>query len=675
MSKEVIQKLQRFRYVSESLNQFDLFDQKEFAVSQISQFSQECYDAFQKAYSQDVVLSIKKISEDNKERIILNKDTGVKIDYRNQENLTVPILDQKEGAWKNYWKQSRKISEQLLQFVQQNKKDKVLKLLGHSNIYIDFNIKDLDDWTPLHFACQQSNLELVQLLLEQEGNPKMLSLDRKSPLHISSIKNDPKICELLINSGANIDEQDSDLNTPLHIASRYGNDKVCQILLEKHANHQSKNNQNLTPIELASDINIIQVFDKYGISLNTFTYSRTVIKELNLILQNSRRDHVEKLLKLTKQQAIKLLSNAEEFLDNDKQRISIITDNYQSTQNQFVDSSVSFYRISLKGNNFNTSQEIKQNKIGPQSFQFYQKLGEGGFGEVYLVEKIGQIPKKQYAMKILKKQDMNTSNIIKSAQIEKDVLKMMNHPFIVKLNWAFQTIDHLYLVMDLCSGGDLATHLSLLNSYSENTVKIFAAEITLALEALHSQGIIFRDLKPDNIVLDANGHALLTDFGLSKSGIDEEILNQSFCGTLAYLAPEMLMKKGHGRQVDWYMLGILIYELLVGAPPYYDSEKEILKENIKRAPLRIPKSLSQEAKDIIIKLLIRNPKKRLGSKEDAKEIKSHSWFCDINWQDCFHKKLKPPKPLFKHEPQEPRKITFSKNSTKNKLEDWTFFEN
>lgn len=131
---------------------------------------------------------------------------------------------------------------------------------------------------------------------------------------------------------------------------------------------------------------------------------------------------------------------------------------------------------------------------------------------------------------------------------------------------------------------------------------------------------------------------------------------------MAYLAPEVLLRKGHGRQVDWYMLGIFIYELLVGAPPYYDAEKEVLKENIKRAPLKIPRFLSQEARDLIIKLLIRNPKKRLGSSEDAKEIKNHPCFSDIDWDDCYNKKLTPPKPLVIHEPKEMRKITFSKES-------------
>ncbi|CAD8075220.1 unnamed protein product [Paramecium sonneborni] len=674
------QLLKRFDLVSKSLEQFDLYEQKEFSIPCSQQYSEECYQAFQKIYQKSQIPRIQMIPEDEKEFYILNRDTGLMIDCRKLDDYTISKTDTKEVAWKNYWKHSREISELLVQLIQSNENNKVYELLAHPQFYIDLNIRDLDDWTPLHFACQQNNTEIVQLLLHQQANPKLVSLDKKTPLHIAAVKNNSTICELLINFGADVDAQDSDQNTPLHIASLYGNDQACKILIEKRANHNLKNYQHLTPIEVSSDIRIIEIFNQFEISLNNFTYTRTVVKKQNLVLHNSRRDHVQKIMQLAKQQQKRINDREinQELLINEQLRQSL--NNKENNQNRttwgkIMDFAVSFSRISIKGNRQTINAESEKNKIDPSSFKFYQKLGEGGFGQVFLVEKIGQEPKKYYAMKILKKEDIDTSNIIKSAQIEKDVLKVMNHPFIVKLNYAFQTLDHLYLVMDLCSGGDLSTHLELYNKFPENIVKIYAAEITLALEALHKQGIIFRDLKPENVVLDKDGHAYLTDFGLSKQGIDEEILNQSFCGTLAYLAPEMLMKKGHGRQVDWYMLGIFIYELLVGAPPYYDSEKEILKENIKRAPLKLPKYLSQEAKDIIIQLLIRDPKRRLGSQEDAKEIKNHPWFNDINWLDCYNKKLQPPKPLIFHEPKEARKVTFSKNSNRNKLNDWTFFEN
>ena len=150
-------------------------------------------------------------------------------------------------------------------------------------------------------------------------------------------------------------------------------------------------------------------------------------------------------------------------------------------------------------------------------------------------------------MKILEKESLEEKNLISSAKTEKDILKVMNHPFIVKLNYAFQTNTRIFLVMDLCTGGDLSNLLEQYGRFSENVVKIYAAELTLALEALHKNGIIFRDLKPENVVLDSDGHAMLTDFGLSKKGVDDLADNQSFCGTLQYLAPEVLAKKGHNR--------------------------------------------------------------------------------------------------------------------------------
>lgn len=149
-------------------------------------------------------------------------------------------------------------------------------------------------------------------------------------------------------------------------------------------------------------------------------------------------------------------------------------------------------------------------------------------------------------------------------------------------------------------GGNLAELLDEKEKLSEEVARIYVAEILLALESLHANGIIYRDLKPENIVIDADGHAMLTDFGLSKKGSDEQMMHHSFCGTAAYLAPEMLQRCGHNRQVDWYLLGVLMYELLVGMPPFYDIHREIMYENIRRGPMKIPKRLSSEAKSLLM---------------------------------------------------------------------------
>jgi len=180
---------------------------------------------------------------------------------------------------------------------------------------------------------------------------------------------------------------------------------------------------------------------------------------------------------------------------------------------------------------------------------------------------------------------------------------------------------------------------------SEDRARKYMAEILLALEDLHRRDIIYRDLKPDNVVIDEEGHALLTDFGLSKEGIYDNTSATSFCGSVAYLAPEMLKRSGHGKSVDWYLLGVLLYEMLFGQPPYYSKSKEQLFNNIKRGTLKLPKDINPDTLDILKWLLNRNPNRRLGSSSaDADEIKAHPFFAPINWNDVILRKLEHEKP-------------------------------
>lgn len=149
--------------------------------------------------------------------------------------------------------------------------------------------------------------------------------------------------------------------------------------------------------------------------------------------------------------------------------------------------------------------------------------------------------------------------------------------------------------------------------FTEDRARLYLCEILLALEDLHKREIIYRDLKPDNIVFNSEGHALVTDFGLAKENVFDDQGAKSFCGSPAYLAPEMLKRTGHGKSVDWYLLGVLLYEMLVGIPPYYSNNKEQLYENIQRGPLKLPNFLSEQSRGLLIALLNRNPHRRLGS--------------------------------------------------------------
>lgn len=209
--------------------------------------------------------------------------------------------------------------------------------------------------------------------------------------------------------------------------------------------------------------------------------------------------------------------------------------------------------------------------VGPGSFSVIKLIGKGSFGEVYLVSKSNS--KKLYAMKVLRKSQIMAQNLIKYALTERNVLTIAHHPFIVKLNYAFQTNDLMFLILDYAPGGDLGEYLQREKKFTEERTKFYLSEIILALEYLHQKGIIFRDLKPDNVVVEESGHILLTDFGLSKEGINDNEAAKSFCGSVAYLAPEILKRSGHGRSVDWYLFGVLMYELLVGNPPYFSKSR------------------------------------------------------------------------------------------------------
>ena len=219
-----------------------------------------------------------------------------------------------------------------------------------------------------------------------------------------------------------------------------------------------------------------------------------------------------------------------------------------------------------------SANEEDTRRVGPDDFMPLMCLGRGSFGEVYLVREIKT--DELYAMKVLTKHKIFGNNLVRYAKTERDVLSYTKHPYIVGLHYAFQTETKLFLILEFCPGGDLGHILHKEGRLTEERARKYLCEVLLALEDLHRRDIIFRDLKPDNVVIDKDGHALLTDFGLSKEGVfDGSRGAKSFCGSVAYLAPEMIRKAGHGKSVDWYLLGVLLYEMIVGQPPYFSDQK------------------------------------------------------------------------------------------------------
>ena len=193
-------------------------------------------------------------------------------------------------------------------------------------------------------------------------------------------------------------------------------------------------------------------------------------------------------------------------------------------------------------------------------------VGRGSFGKVYMCRKkdTGKI----YAMKTLKKDFIIRKNQVSNTKIERDIMTAVSHPFIVKLHFAFQTEETVYFVTDFLNGGELFFHLCNEIRFSESRAKFYAAQMILALKALHENGIIYRDLKPENVILDSEGYLKLTDFGLSKVDLPTDELTNTFCGTPEYLAPEIITHKGHSFKVDWWSLGILLYEMISGINPF-----------------------------------------------------------------------------------------------------------
>jgi ribosomal protein S6 kinase alpha-5 len=298
-------------------------------------------------------------------------------------------------------------------------------------------------------------------------------------------------------------------------------------------------------------------------------------------------------------------------------------------------------------------------KIGMKNFELLKMLGTGAYGKVFLVRKLGGNDHgKLYAMKVLKKasivQKAKTTEHIKT---ERQVLASVRQaPFLCKLYYAFQTDAKLHLILEYIRGGELFTHLFKRERFHENEVRIYIGEITLALEHLHNLGIIYRDIKLENILLDHEGHICLCDFGLSKEFLAQDVDKRtySFCGTIEYMAPELIQGDcGHNFSVDWWSLGVLTYELLTGASPFtVEGEKNIpadISKRILKSQPPIPRAFSKNAKDFILKLLNKSPLKRLGA-NGAQEIKEHPFFDSLNWADLANKKIPAPfKPNIRNE--------------------------
>jgi len=297
----------------------------------------------------------------------------------------------------------------------------------------------------------------------------------------------------------------------------------------------------------------------------------------------------------------------------------------------------------------NEAEGNQMEDISFKSLKHVGMLGQGSFGTVRLVQH--NDTNKTYALKGVSKHSIVENNQQEHIMSEKRVMMRFNHPFLVRLYATYNKKDLLHFLLEPVLGGELFTLLRNKHMFAENESIFYAGCVVLAFEYMHMKGTVYRDLKPENLLVDADGYIQVTDFGFAKRIGDGQ--TWTLCGTPDYLCPEIVSGSGHGKGADWWTVGVLIYEMLTGRTPFYANDQMDMFENIVRAEVRFPSSMSSEAKSLIGGLLARKPTQRLGvTRGKSKGIKAHDWWKKskvFDWDKLYHKQIVSPyKPKIKN---------------------------
>ncbi|OXB75161.1 UNVERIFIED_CONTAM: hypothetical protein H355_016193 [Colinus virginianus] len=279
-----------------------------------------------------------------------------------------------------------------------------------------------------------------------------------------------------------------------------------------------------------------------------------------------------------------------------------------------------------------------QLKLTIEDFVLHKMLGKGSFGKVFLAEL--KNTDQYFAVKALKKDVVLMDDDVECTMVEKRVLSLAwEHPFLTHVFCTFQTKENLFFVMEYLNGGDLMFHIQSCHKFDLPRATFYAAEIISGLQFLHSKGIIYRDLKLDNVLLDSEGHIKIADFGMCKENMFGDAKTSTFCGTPDYIAPEILLGQKYNTSVDWWSFGVLLYEMLIGQSPFHGQDEEELFQSIRMDNPFYPRWLDKDAKDILVKLFVREPERRLGARGN---IRQHAFFREINWEALEERRMEPP---------------------------------
>ncbi|KAK8946817.1 Serine/threonine-protein kinase AtPK2/AtPK19 [Platanthera zijinensis] len=404
--------------------------------------------------------------------------------------------------------------------------------------------------------------------------------------------------------------------------------------------------------QIESLLNIVRCIENVrNCEYSSLEYLSSLLEHLNAVIGNRAVDGLiietfgRRIEKLLQEKFIQLCGQ----IDDGNKDFSVVEDGLPESNNG-------------RGSQTSPLSTKIKDRTSIEDFEIIKPISRGAFGRVFLAKK--RITGDLFAIKVLKKADMIRKNAVESILAERNILISARNPFVVRFYYSFTCRENLYLVMEYLNGGDLYSLLRNIGCLDEQMAQLYIAELVLALEYLHSLNVIHRDLKPDNLLIARDGHVKLTDFGLSKVGLinstddlsgpdvssaviveheplrssqraekREQRRKQSVVGTPDYLAPEILLGMTHGRNADWWSVGVILFELLVGIPPFNAEHPQKIFDNIMNLDIpwpQIPDEMSPEAHDLIYKLLIQNPLQRLGA-TGAGEVKSHPFFKDINW--------------------------------------------
>jgi len=540
------------------------------------------------------------------------------------------------------------------------------------------NKETSDGWTPLMLAAYQGHRECVRKLLEYQLIQVNKTTKRGTALHLAAYKGHTDICAALLDSGASMSIPDNKGRIPLEVATTV---EVLELLPKYQGELELaklRTDPGDIPPPFAGELQysshlirhkVYLVIDMEHSVLSRYSrreqyldrkppcFSVALATVQHVAVLKSRYSFKHGFRVVSPQHKSKYFAKHEEMVAEWTERIlAAVAYSQQNCPIEHLANRETFQSsepvpeedlfcltgsfrdtVAIRTKAFEDCEEYEP-KGNPSfsDFRVLEELGAGSFGRVYKCTRKGEEVK--LAMKVLNKRMIIRQKQVKYVLEENRIMKTLKHPFIIHLYHTVQTPRSLVFIMELCPKGDLAAHISEKERFTQEEASFYAAELVLALEYIHSKNIVFRDMKPENVLLDAEGHIRLADFGIARRLEQGEEGAKTFAGTPAYLAPEMFTQHIAGKAADIYGLGILVYEMLVGEPPFFSVNAHELFTQIQQSPILYPNHLSPASIDLIQRLTDRNP----AARPPLSSLRVHPFFTSIDWILLRHRKVSPP---------------------------------